>query len=71
MNQDKLIQVTHVQKDDQLSDLIAFSLFADNTKIYYESKDSSNLTKHVNKELRLVKKWFDAYKLSLNIDNTN
>ena len=31
----------------------------------------SNLTKVVNKELRLVKKWLDANKLPLNIDKTN
>ena len=31
----------------------------------------SNLIKIVNRELRLVKKWFDANKLSLNIEKTN
>ena len=46
-------------------------LFADDTNIYCESKDLSYLTKVVNKELRLVKKWLDANKLSLNIDKTN
>ena len=37
----------------------------------HESKDLANLTKTVNKELILVKKWLDANKLSLNIDKTN
>ena len=46
-------------------------LFADGTNIYYESKDLANLTKTVNKELRLVKKWLDANKLSLNVAKTN
>ena len=41
------------------------------TSTYYESKDLFNLIKIVNKELRLVKKWLDANKLSLNIDKTN
>ena len=50
---------------------LTFYLFADDTNIYYESKDLSDLTKVVNKELRLVKKWLDANELSLNIDTTN
>ena len=39
--------------------------------IYYEPKDLSNLNAIVNRELRLVKKWLDANKLSLSIDTTN
>ena len=42
---------------------LTFYLFADDTNIHYESKDLSNLTNVVNKELRLVKKWLDANKL--------
>ena len=36
---------------------LTFYLFADDTNIYYETKDLSNLVKIVNKELRSVKKW--------------
>ena len=50
---------------------LTLCLFADDTNIYYESKDLFNLIKIVNKELRLVKKWLDANKLSLNIDKTS
>ena len=50
---------------------LTFYLFADDTNIYYECKDLYNLNKIVNKELKLVKKWLDANKLSLNIDKTN
>ena len=50
---------------------LTFYLFADDTNIYYECKDLHNLNKTVNKELKLVKKWLDANKLSLNIDKTN
>ena len=46
-------------------------LLADDTNIYYECNDLPNLIKVVNKELRSVKKWLDANKLSLNIDQTN
>ena len=48
-----------------------FYLFADDTNIYCESSDLSNLIKIVNRELRSVKKWLDANELSLNIDKTN
>ena len=47
---------------------LTFFLFADDTNIYYESRDLAYLTNTVNKELRLVKKWLDANKLSINID---
>ena len=51
--------------------MLPFYLFADDTNIYHESKDLTELIKIVSKELKLVKKWLDANKLSLNIDNTN
>ena len=54
-----------------VSKKLTFYLFADDTNIYHESKGLSNLTKVVNKELRLVKKWLKAYELWLNIDKTN
>ena len=50
---------------------LTFYLFADDTNIYYESKDLSDLIRIVNKELRLVNKWLDSNELSLNIDKTN
>ena len=50
---------------------LTFYLFADDTNIYHESQDFANLTKTVNKEPRLVKKWLDANKLSLNTEKTN
>ena len=48
-----------------------FYLFADDTNLYYEFKDLSKLTKIVQRELVLVKKWVDANKLLLNTDKTN
>ena len=50
---------------------LVFYLFANDTNIYFESKDLSDLIKIVNRELILVKKWLDANKSSLNIDKTN
>ena len=66
-----LLFLIYINDLPNASKKLTFYLFADDTNIYYESKDLSNLTKVVNKELRLVKKWLDANKLSLNVDKTN
>ena len=66
-----LLFLIYINDLPNASKKLTFYLFADDTNIYYEAKDLSNLTKVVNKELRLVKKWLDANKLSLNIDKTN
>ena len=66
-----LLFLIYINDLPNASKKLTFYLFADDTNIYYESKDLSNLIKIVNKELRLVKKWLDANKLSLNIDKTN
>ena len=43
-------------------------LFADDTNIYYESSDTLDIQKTVNKELCKVRKWLKANRLALNID---
>ena len=50
---------------------LRFYLFADDTNIYFEAKDLETLQKIMNRELRHVKKWLEANKLALNIENTN
>ena len=40
-----------------------FYLFADDTSIYFDSKDLITLQKVVNRELKKVKKWLDANRL--------
>ena len=66
-----LLFLVYINDLPNASKKLTFYLFADDTNIYYESKDLSNLIKIVNRELRLVKKRLDANKLSLNIDKTN
>ena len=46
-------------------------MFADDTSIYYGSDNLINLQKVVNGELRKVRKWLDANRLSSNISKTN
>ena len=50
---------------------LQFYLFADDTNIYCQSNTLESLVKTVNCELKLLKKWLDTNKLSLNIDKTN
>ena len=54
-----------------ISKKLKFYLFADDTSSYYESETLNETIKQMNKELKLVKKWLDGNKLSLNIDKTN
>ena len=48
-----------------------FYLFADDTSIYFESDNLLTLQKVVNRELRKVRKWLEANRLSLSINKTN
>ena len=46
-------------------------LFADDTTLYYKSKDISELFRNVNNDLFALNDWFRANKLSLNVSKTN
>ena len=50
---------------------LKFYLFADDTNSYYETDTPEKLAKKVNTELKYVKRWLDANKLSLNTNETN
>ena len=47
-----------------VSKFLQFYLFADDTNIYYESSDLSNIQKILNRELRKVRKWLEANRLA-------
>ena len=66
-----LLLLIHINDLPNASEKLKLYLFADDTNIYFESNDLSNLIKIVNTELKSVKKWLDANKLSLSIDKTN
>ena len=48
-----------------------FFLFADDTNIYYESKNLKDLEKTVNEELKKLTLWLNLNRLALNISKTN
>ena len=66
-----LLFLVYINDLPNASNKLKFYLFADDTNIYFESNDLSNLLRTVNKELKSIKRWLDANKLSLNIDKTN
>ncbi len=66
-----LLFLVYINDLPNASNKLKFYLFADDTNIYFESIDLSNLLRTVNKELKSIKRWLDANKLSLNIDKTN
>ena len=53
-----------------ISNVLGFYLFTDDTNIYYESDSLQNLEKTI-KELHKLYLWLNVNRLSLNIDKTN
>ena len=43
-------------------------MFADDTNLFYEHNDLKTLFSLVNQELQKINEWFEANKLSLNVD---
>ncbi len=54
-----------------VTSVLSFYLFADDTNIYLEADDLNSLTIKMNKELSKIKSWLDCNKLALNIGKTN
>ena len=48
------------------SNLFRFTLFADDTSLYYSCKNTSNLEETINGELSKISDWLSANRLSLN-----
>ena len=59
-----LIYINDIVKS---SKLFKFTLFADDTSLYYSCKDIGNLEKNMNTELSNISDWLSANRLSLNV----
>ena len=66
-----LLFLIYVNDLPNVSKVMQFYLFADDTSIYFDSDNLFNLQKIVNRELKKVRKWLEANRLALNIDKTN
>ena len=54
-----------------VSKVMQFYVFVDDTSIYFDSDNLFNLQTIINRELNKIRKWLEANRLALNIDKTN
>ena len=66
-----LLFLIYINDLPNISKILNFYLFADDTNIYYESNSLIDLEKTANKELEKLYLWLNVNRLSLNIDKTN
>ena len=66
-----LLFLLYINDLPNISKILDFFLFADDTNIFYKSKSLATLQKKLNKELRKLYLWLNINRLSLNIDKTN
>ena len=66
-----LLFLIYINDLPNISKILNFYLFADDTNIYYESDSLNELEHTVNKELDKLYLWLNVNRLSLNIDKTN
>ena len=62
-----LIYVTDIKSSDKFE----FTMYADDTTLFYSQPDPTNLEFNVNSELTKVSKWFKASKLIINKKKSN
>ena len=66
-----LLFLIYINDLPNISKILNFYLFADDTNIYYESDSLNELERTVNKELDKLYLWLNVNRLSLNIEKTN
>ena len=66
-----LLFLIYINDLPNISNVLNFFLFADDTNIYYEADTLDNLEKVINKELKKLRVWLIVNRLSLNIEKTN
>ena len=66
-----LLFLLYINDLPNISNILQFYLFADDTNIYYEADTLDNLELTINKELKKLHTWLIVNRLSLNIEKTN
>ena len=66
-----LLFLNYINDLSNISKVLHFFLFVDDTNIYYEAESPEKLEHVMNKELRELHKWLVVNRLSLNIDKNN
>ena len=66
-----LLFLLYINDLPNISNKLKFFLFADDTNIYYDSKDLIELEKTVNSELKKLCLWLNLNRLALNVGKTN
>ena len=66
-----LLFLIYINDLPNISKKLTFFLFADDTNIYYESKNLKEIEKTVNEELKKLSLWLNINRLALNVAKTN
>src|SRR5688572_25072674 len=66
-----LLFLIYINDLPNVSPIVFFILFADDTNVFYSHSSLQTLTQVINTELTLVADWFSANRLTLNLDKTN
>ena len=66
-----LLFLLYINDLPNVSKVLKFYLFADDTNIFYEADSLIKLQQVINKELKELRTWLIVNRLSLNIDKTN
>ena len=66
-----LLFLLYINDLPNISNILQFYLFADDTNIYYEAENLDQLELVINKELKKLHTWLIVNRLSLNIDKKN
>ena len=66
-----LLFLLYINDLPNVSNHLFFILFADDTNVFYSHNCINTLFQIVNVELNLIAEWFQANRLSLNLEKTN
>ena len=66
-----LLFLLYINDLPNVSNKLKFILFADDTNVFFSSKDVDDINKTMKSELNMMSIWFKVNKLSLNLSKTN